>query len=163
MPDTTVLDLTKRQHAILVLLNSDLHASTRYIAAAVHAKQSTVSLDLALLKQKLGVKSRQSLPDAARTLGWLPYEVPAPETTVEQVRRLVTPTFADAETKELCVLAEVVNHEAARMTQLIWLTHESQTEITTERIDAFQEAANKTGAALNAVNAELSRLRGVVG
>lgn len=163
MPALESLDLTKRQHAILVLLNSDLHASTRYIAAAVHAKHSTVSLDLALLKQKLGVKSRQSLPDAARSFGWLPYEVPEPETTVQQVRRLVTPTFADAETKEICVLAEVVNHEAARMTQLIWLTHESQCEVSTGMVDAFQEATNKVSAAVNALNVEINRLRGVVG
>lgn len=161
MPDTT-LDLTKRQHAILVALNDDLHASTRHIAHALNTPYSTVALDIKLLERMLGVKTRRSMPDAARALGWLPYVTPKPETTPQQVRRLLAPTLPEGATKEACVLAEVVNHEAARMTQLIWLMHESEAAITTETIDAFQEAANKTGAALNKLNVELNRLRNEV-
>jgi DNA-binding CsgD family transcriptional regulator len=163
MPTLETLDLTKRQHAILVLLNSDLHASTRYIARTLNASYSTVELDLALLKRLLGVKSRQSMPYAARKMGWVPYEVPEPETTAEQVRRLVTPTLKNGVLLELGVLSDIVHHEHAILTQLVWLANETGSDVDTDLIDTLQKQSNRTGAALNALNAELNRLRGVVG
>jgi DNA-binding CsgD family transcriptional regulator len=156
------LDLCKRQHDILVLMDSNHFITNQEIGDRLGIPAQAVADSLLALKKKIGGVHRLALTDAARKCGWLPYTQPADDGIEDRVRRLIAGNFPEGPLKELCVKAEALHCINANLATMIWLAHEQKLEVSIELLDTFQRLNNEAHAELNAVNEQITMMRKAV-